>query len=196
MRPFSICRYIPSVIQAQIVRSLLVSIATCGYELYRMALTQVHPIKRVIEHVVINFLGCSSSYYRKAAYEESSITSLALWGSQTNNQSYHKSESSRNTIKVLWILHIRVPMRHMDDRNQELAEKTPTSSKQSQIRNLVFSVVAGMTTRISTTDRSFRSLLKRTPNVGCALSLWKQVLKSLLKVYGMHMMILIRVASD
>ena len=64
-----------------------------------------------------------------------------------------------------------------------------------EVRMAVSSVVAAMTTRLATTDRSRISYFRRYHSLGSAEPLWKPVLRSRVKVAGMRVLTRMRVGS-
>ncbi|KRH93111.1 putative transposable element [Pseudoloma neurophilia] len=132
-------------------------------------------------------------YCRKAAYEELRIPSLALRGAKLRARAIAKWSSSRTTIGLL----LRSPFK---DRSatwmtgtqrwlKTLLHATPPTG----VPEAVSAVVTAMTTRLGATDRSQISQFRRAHNLGCVIPLWKPVLRSPVKVAGMHMLSKIRV---
>ncbi|ELQ75186.1 putative transposable element encoded protein, partial [Trachipleistophora hominis] len=95
MRPFLTRKFVPAPIKMLLVKSVLLSIATYGCELYGMSTVRLAPLQRVIDHALKEVLSFGSSYCRKAAYKELRIDCVVIRAAKLRTRAFLKWKSRR-----------------------------------------------------------------------------------------------------
>lgn len=90
---------------------------------------------------------------------------------------------------------LQTPVRYLHDRCQEVAEDARTHWHAKSDPETVSTVVNAMTAKLSAMDSSLIIRFRWYHNLGCTVPLWSSILRSPVKVTGIHMLMQILIDS-